>query len=92
MPYDKIVKRREANKVSIDKNLKETNTYIALPSIEEFDEFLDNCYENEEYMKFVINYLIPHFVCLSLLRFVESSSSRSSSSSSTAWSVGSAIT
>lgn len=63
MPYDKIVKRREANKVSIDKNLKETNTYIALPSIEEFDEFLDNCYENEEYMKFVINYLIRfHYV------------------------------
>ena len=60
MPTEALTQKRQENKVPIQEGLKQTNQYIILPSLQEFDEYIDKLFSERKYMEYIVNYLIRH--------------------------------
>jgi hypothetical protein len=60
MPTDALEKKRQDNKGTIQEGLKQTNKYIILPSITEFDYYISKLFRERKYMEYIVNYLIRH--------------------------------
>ena len=60
MPYDLVVEQRTKNKETIDDTLRQVNQYMVLPSIQEYDDYIEDLYQKEDYLPYVINHLIRH--------------------------------
>ena len=60
MPHDILVEQRTKNKETIEDTLKQVNQYMVLPSLQEFDDHIEQLYQKENYLSYVINHLIRH--------------------------------
>lgn len=60
MPHDILVEQRTKNKETIEDTLKQVNQYMVLPSLQEFDDHIEQLYQKENYLPYVINHLIRH--------------------------------
>ncbi len=60
MPVNELVAQRTKNKETVAETLKMNNKYIVLPSISEFDAYLESLWENNSYRDYIVNYLIRH--------------------------------
>ena len=60
---DLLMKEREENKLEIEKDVKIRNKKKVeeLPSLEEFERFVDYLYESKDWVSYIINYLILNF-------------------------------
>ena len=61
MPFNELVIERVKLKETIDDSLRQTNQYMVLPSIEEFDDHIETLYQNEDWLPYVINHLLRHY-------------------------------
>ena len=48
MPTEALTQKRQENKVPIQEGLKQTNQYIILPSLQEFDEYIDKLFSERD--------------------------------------------
>ena len=54
----KIKQVRTDNKQNVEEQLKQVNKYIALPTLEEFDDYLNWLFEQRRFQEYVVNWLI----------------------------------
>lgn len=60
MPIEMLTNEREKNKEIVQETLKQNNTYIVLPTLDEFDNFLEQLWKGGKCKDYIINYLIRH--------------------------------
>ena len=60
MPVDTLVKFREQNKETVQDMIKMNNQFIVLPSLGEFDNYLELLWSDKKYKEYIINFLIRH--------------------------------
>ncbi len=60
MPVDTFVKFREQNKEAVQDMIKMNNQFIVLPSLGEFDNYLELLWSDKKYKEYIINFLIRH--------------------------------
>ena len=58
-----LEKRRVSNKKGIAEHTTSVNQELQLPNITEFDEYIEELYNNNKYNEYVINYLLRHLCC-----------------------------
>ena len=61
MPVDELIIQRNTNKADVTENLKQANLFTVLPTLEEFDNFLEDLWQKSKYREYIINYLIRHY-------------------------------
>ena len=63
MPIDVFHEQRDTNKKDVREHLQQANSFKVLPSLEEFDAFIENLWQKGLYREYIINYLIRyHYV------------------------------
>ena len=60
MPILRLVEQRTINKGEVIEVLKQANTLKDLPSLEEYDQYLDDLWTAGKYREFIVNYLLRH--------------------------------
>lgn len=60
MPVDELIEQRVTNKAEVTENLKQANLFTALPTLQEFDDFLETLWKKDNYRSYIVNYLIRH--------------------------------
>ena len=60
MPVNELVEQRTINKGDVAENLKQANMFTELPSLEEFDLFLEDLWQKSKFRDYIVNYLIRH--------------------------------
>ena len=60
MPVDTLVKFRDQNKETVQEMIKLNNQFIVLPSLGEFDAYIELLWSNKKYKEYIINFLIRH--------------------------------
>ena len=60
MPTDLLVEQRTKNKTTVIETCKMNNQFIVLPTLDEFDQFLESLWERNKWKEYIINYLIRH--------------------------------
>jgi hypothetical protein len=60
MPVDRLVEQRSINKGVVRDALKQVNTLKELPSLEDYDIYLESLWDKKKYKEYIINYLLRH--------------------------------
>jgi hypothetical protein len=60
LPVDTLVKFRDQNKETVQEMIKMNNQFIVLPSLGEFDNYLEILWVDKKYKEYIINFLIRH--------------------------------
>lgn len=60
MPVDRLVEQRTINKGVVRDALKQVNTLKELPSLEDYDIYLESLWDKKKYKEYIINYLLRH--------------------------------
>ena len=60
MPIDRLVEQRSINKGVVRDALKQVNTLKELPSLEDYDIYLESLWDKKKYKEYIINYLLRH--------------------------------
>ena len=60
MPVDYLVEQRTTNKADVTENLKQANLFTELPTLSEFDLFLEDLWGENKFREYIVNYLIRH--------------------------------
>lgn len=60
MPANELIEQRALNKGTIVEALKMTNMFIVLPSLDDFDAYLETLWKEYRLKEYIINYLIRH--------------------------------
>ena len=60
MPVDYLVEQRTTNKADVTENLKQANLFTELPTLSEFDLFLEDLWKMNKFREYIVNYLIRH--------------------------------
>ena len=60
MPILRLVEQRTINKGEVIEVLKQANTLKDLPSLEEYDQYVDDLWTAGKYRDFIVNYLLRH--------------------------------
>ena len=61
MPTDEFVKQRTTNQEDVLDTLRQVNSFIQLPSLKEYDDFIENLWNTCSYRMYIINYLMRNF-------------------------------
>ena len=60
MPVDRLVEQRTINKGVVRDALKQVNTLKELPTLEDYDIYLESLWVKKKYKEYIINYLLRH--------------------------------
>ena len=61
MPTDEFVKQRTTNQEDVLDTLRQVNSFMQLPSLKEYDDFIENLWNTCSYRMYIINYLMRNF-------------------------------
>ena len=60
MPVDTLVKFRDQNKATVQEMIKMNNQFIVLPSLAEFDAYVEFLWSSKKYREYIVNFLLRH--------------------------------
>ena len=60
MPAESLVEQRTTNKFEVNEVLKQANMFTILPSLNLFDDFLEELWQKNKFRDYIVNYLIRH--------------------------------
>ena len=60
LPVDTLVKFRDQNKATVQEMIKMNNQFVVLPSLGEFDNYLELLWSDKKYREYIVNFLIRH--------------------------------
>ena len=60
MPFDELVDQRTMNKETVQESLKMNNLFKVLPTLDEFDNFIESLWQKSKHKEYIINFLIRH--------------------------------
>ena len=60
LPVDTIILKRTDNKDEVTEMLKQTNSHMTLPSLAEYDAYLELLWTKGKYRDYIVNYLMRH--------------------------------
>lgn len=61
LPVNELVEHRSNEKSTIINSLKQNNMYMVLPSLDEFDKFIEETYQAQQWVRYIINHLLRHY-------------------------------
>ena len=61
LDVDKLTDQRALNKTTVSESLKMKNRYIILPTVHEFDDYIECLWKDCRYREFIVNFLIRHY-------------------------------
>lgn len=60
LPVDTLVKFRDQNKATVQEMIKMNNQFIVLPSLAEFDAYVEFLWSSKKYREYIVNFLLRH--------------------------------